>query len=194
VTRTTALPLRRGSLVWRTVVLVAAWLWAGAVVAFYHGYHIAQPPVAWAEYGGHTFTTHPPALTLAQRDHVSAEIVTVALCLAVGIGTVDLVVRIVWRMRAPGVAAISAGGMLMLFSLFGLLRGLAGIGTAGLLVILSGLPMRSTAPSDPESDRPSASGANWYADPTGRNDFRYWDGSAWSPHVATGGRSSADPL
>jgi len=120
-----------------------------AVVTFFYGYHFSQPSTPWATYNGHTFYTHFPAQTLAQRDHVSAEIVTIALVLAVGIGTLDLVVRLVRRMDAVGVAAICGGGMLMLFSLFGLLRGLAGIGTAGLLLILSGLPMKSTAAAEP---------------------------------------------
>jgi hypothetical protein len=34
--------------------------------------------------------------------------------------------------------------------------------------------------------------ANWYADPTGRGEHRYWDGTAWSQWVATAGRSSLD--
>lgn len=188
-----AAPLRRWSITWRIVFLAAAWLWAGAVVAFYYGYHLAQPSSPWAVYDGHTVYTHPPAQTLAQADHVSAEIVTTALALAVGIGTLDLVVRLVGRMPVPGLAAMSAGGMLVLFSLFGLLRGLAGIGTAGLLVSLSGLPMESTVPTDTGRTTP-VSPAGWYADPNGRYDLRYWDGSAWSPHVAAGGVVSADPL
>ena len=38
--------------------------------------------------------------------------------------------------------------------------------------------------------------ANWYVDPTGRGEHRYWDSAAWSPWVATAGRSrlDAEPL
>lgn len=36
--------------------------------------------------------------------------------------------------------------------------------------------------------------AGWYADPTGRNQQRYWDGSRWTDHVASAGAVSADPL
>jgi hypothetical protein len=32
----------------------------------------------------------------------------------------------------------------------------------------------------------------WYHDPTGRADYRYWDGTAWSTWVASGGVSSVD--
>ena len=36
--------------------------------------------------------------------------------------------------------------------------------------------------------------ANWYPDPNGRAELRYWDGSAWTDHVSTGGQQSTDPL
>lgn len=193
MTRPAALLCRR-SVVWHVIVLAAAWAWAAAVVAFYYGYHFAQPSSPWTVYNGHTYYTHPPAQTLAQGDHVSAEIVTIALGLAVGIGTLDLIVRLVRRMPVAGPAAISAGGMLMLFSLFGLLRGLAGIGTAGLLVILSGLPLKSTAAADPEPPDSPDVPASWFGDPTGRYDLRYWDGSSWRSHVVAAGCPSEDPL
>ena len=32
-----------------------------------------------------------------------------------------------------------------------------------------------------------AAPANWYKDPSGRFELRYWNGSAWTEHVATGG-------
>lgn len=35
--------------------------------------------------------------------------------------------------------------------------------------------------------------ANWYKDPSGRFELRYWNGTAWTEHVATGGRQSVDP-
>jgi|SRR5664280_235709 len=186
-------PLRRWSVVWRVIVLVAAWGWAAAVIAFYYGYHFAQPSSPWTIYNGRTYYTHPAAQTLAQSDHVSAEIVTMALGLAVVMGTLDLIVRLVRRMPVLGVAAIIGGGLLMVFSLFGLLRGLAGIGTAGLLLILTGIPLRSTAPANSTPAVPNTP-ANWYADPTGRYDLRYWDGTSWSPHVSAEGHPSVDPL
>ncbi|MFM8870359.1 MAG: DUF2510 domain-containing protein [Actinomycetota bacterium] len=35
--------------------------------------------------------------------------------------------------------------------------------------------------------------ANWYKDPSGRYELRYWNGTAWTEHVATGGKQSVDP-
>jgi uncharacterized protein YxjI len=34
---------------------------------------------------------------------------------------------------------------------------------------------------------------NWYPDPWGRHEYRYYDGSDWSEHVASHGRQSVDP-
>ncbi len=36
--------------------------------------------------------------------------------------------------------------------------------------------------------------AAWHPDPTGRHTHRYWDGTAWTPHVADDGRVALDPL
>lgn len=45
--------------------------------------------------------------------------------------------------------------------------------------------------------RPAAKGsapAGWEADPTGRHQVRYWDGAAWTVHVADNGVTGTDPL
>lgn len=34
----------------------------------------------------------------------------------------------------------------------------------------------------------------WYGDPTGRHDHRWWDGEAWTAHVADGGVAAHDEL
>jgi hypothetical protein len=45
--------------------------------------------------------------------------------------------------------------------------------------------MPPVAPSVPEQ---------WAADPTGRHQHRWWNGSAWTEHVADNGVSSVDPI
>ncbi len=182
--RSAAAPLTRRSAAWRVLFLAMAWLWAGAVVAVIYGHHVDRPNGPWAVVDGRTLYTHYPAQTLAQGDHVGAEIMTVALALAVAVGTVDLAVRLVRRMTVPGVAALSAGGMLVLFSLFGLLWGLAGLGTAGLLVVLSGLSMRSTAETVPDGSAAPVPPPSWYPDPSAASTWRYWDGRGWTAHTA----------
>ncbi len=55
----------------------------------------------------------------------------------------------------------------------------------------------SSVTSQPASTTTSASTpqvpANWYPDPSKRHELRYWNGSAWTEHVATGGVQSIDP-
>ena len=36
--------------------------------------------------------------------------------------------------------------------------------------------------------------AGWYADPRGRHEYRYWDGTAWTGFVSDGGAQSQDPV
>jgi uncharacterized protein YxjI len=40
----------------------------------------------------------------------------------------------------------------------------------------------------------SGNEAGWYPDPGGRHEFRYWDGTAWTEHVANRGQQSTDPV
>jgi uncharacterized protein YxjI len=36
--------------------------------------------------------------------------------------------------------------------------------------------------------------ADWYPDPSGRHELRYYDGTQWTEHVSSGGRQSVEPL
>ena len=36
--------------------------------------------------------------------------------------------------------------------------------------------------------------AGWLPDPRGRHEFRYWDGTNWSDHVADSGLAGTDPV
>lgn len=40
----------------------------------------------------------------------------------------------------------------------------------------------------------SAHPANWYPDPQGRHELRYWDGTQWTEHVSDRGITGTDPL
>lgn len=48
-------------------------------------------------------------------------------------------------------------------------------------------------PQDRREQPASATPAGWYADPSGRYELRYWDGAAWTEHVARGGQQYTDP-
>lgn len=50
------------------------------------------------------------------------------------------------------------------------------------------------APDAPDPDGPAPSHpANWYPDPLGRYEHRWYDGAQWTDQVATGGQPSVDP-
>lgn len=49
-----------------------------------------------------------------------------------------------------------------------------------------------SAPSAPSA--PGAVKADWYTDPAGRHQYRYWEGTSWTDHVADGGVASVEPL
>ena len=36
--------------------------------------------------------------------------------------------------------------------------------------------------------------AGWYADPTGRFQYRYWDGATWTDETSSDGEVTTDPL
>jgi len=51
----------------------------------------------------------------------------------------------------------------------------------------TGAPTHSSSASTP------AVPAAWYKDPSGRYEMRYWNGTAWTEHVARGGQQFTDP-
>ncbi len=52
-------------------------------------------------------------------------------------------------------------------------------------------PVANHAPSESATD---ASPAGWHADPMGRHELRYWDGSVWTSHVSSQGTQSVDEV
>ncbi len=40
----------------------------------------------------------------------------------------------------------------------------------------------------------SSTPAAWHPDPTGRHEYRYWDGQSWTDHVSNGGITGSDPV
>jgi hypothetical protein len=49
-----------------------------------------------------------------------------------------------------------------------------------------------TAPTAPQA--PAVAPAQWYPDPSGRHQYRYWDGRVWTTKVADNGVESSDSL
>jgi hypothetical protein len=55
----------------------------------------------------------------------------------------------------------------------------------------SAAPFSATAATTSTGTTPNVP-ADWYKDPSGRFELRYWNGTAWTEHVATGGTQSTD--
>jgi hypothetical protein len=72
--------------------------------------------------------------------------------------------------------------------------------TAGPAVPATSAPTDPTAASAPPAapaavaPAPVVAPAQWYADPSGRHQYRYWDGVAWTTRVADNGVESTDAL
>lgn len=138
-------PLNTRSLVWRWASLAMGALWSLGFAIFVFSYHVDEPHgILTITTGGRTFSGNPPALTLYERSGVIWVIALFVVGFVILCGTADLLYRTVRRRTMPGLVAIVAGGLLVAYSLFGLLYGLLGVGTIGLLVILTGLPMRKS--------------------------------------------------
>jgi hypothetical protein len=55
----------------------------------------------------------------------------------------------------------------------------------------SSAPFSATVATTSTATTPNVP-ADWYKDPSGRFELRYWNGTAWTEHVATGGTQSTD--
>lgn len=51
----------------------------------------------------------------------------------------------------------------------------------------------SPAPAHTAAASAASAPAGWYADPSGRFELRYWDGSQWTEHVSRAGQQYTDP-
>lgn len=54
-------------------------------------------------------------------------------------------------------------------------------------------PAAQPATYQPAAAATPAVPAGWYADPAGRFELRYWDGSTWTEHVSRAGQQYTDP-
>lgn len=121
--------------------VAATWTCVWLFVAF--AYHINEPVgVLSVTYGGRTYTGNPPATTLFERDRTWVLLMMAIVAIAILVTSIDVTVRNRRNFNGVGIASAIAGGMLLAFSLFGLLWGLASLGVVGLFLILASRPKR----------------------------------------------------
>jgi len=63
---------------------------------------------------------------------------------------------------------------------------------AAVATVTEAQPAPQAAPQ-PEPQPVVTTPAGWYPDPSGRYELRYWNGTAWTEHVARGGQQYTDP-
>jgi len=145
---------------WKCCWLAAAIVWAYGAAVFITGYRMARQGTPFLETGGHIYYTHPPAQTLLEKDPVSFRIALVLIGVCVVASTIELIVRLWLKRSKVGIVAVTAGGLVAIYSVFGLLFGILGLGPIGLFLVLSGLPMKTSAVrggvTEPLAPTPSA--------------------------------------
>jgi hypothetical protein len=65
--------------------------------------------------------------------------------------------------------------------------------TAAAATAAAATPAAAAAAHTPDPAPAPAVPAGWYADPAGRFELRYWDGSTWTEHVSRAGQQFTDP-
>lgn len=129
----------------RRLPLVAASAWALLWFVVALTYHINQPLGELSvTVGDHTYTGNPPALALYESDQDGVTVLTAVVVILITVATIDVMVRRYRNYRGTGITSASAGGLLMVFSLLGLLWGLASLGVVGLLLVLASRPVGET--------------------------------------------------
>ena len=89
---------------------------------FIFGYHINEPVGELSvTTSGRTYVGNPPALTLYEKDRVTWEIALLLIGLVLVAGVTDLLIRTLRHSNGLGILAIAGGGLLVLYSLFGLI-------------------------------------------------------------------------
>ena len=129
--------------------VVPAALWALLWTFVVFCYHINEPVgMLSLTTNGHTYIGNPPALTLFERDRMSVWLALAVAGAAFCVTAAEILIQ--RHRRSPGHAMISrvAGGLLIAYSVLGLLWGLASIGVVGSLVVLSStVSKRATFPA-----------------------------------------------
>lgn len=105
--------------------------------------------------------------------------------------------NVVTVLRVPDGFPVSVGPG-MVITLLGVIVGLVGLTVGALSPAGAATPAAGygPAPAPGAAAVPGAptSPANWFPDPTGRHELRYWDGRAWTADVSDGGTTAQDPV
>ena len=91
-------------------------------------------------------------------------------------------------------------GLGLLVSLAGVILAVVGIGQSAAkrselaTAAPTAWPPQAPAAAVPQPVAGAPQPPNWYPDPAGHHQMRFWDGTTWSSHVSDNGLQSEDPL
>jgi Protein of unknown function (DUF2510) len=118
----------------------------------------------------------------------------IAICALLGvIGTLALdsdVFEFTWPEKIGEILQLLGGGGVAVVAVLLASRGQSVIPAPAAAPAPAGAP---AAPATAPAATPAPSAPGWAADPFGRHQWRYWDGSRWTDHVADGSTQSTDP-
>jgi hypothetical protein len=143
-----------------------------------------------------------PAATTCQQSSTAAGIVGVVIFLGLIAGVIVLAILNSDARNRLAVANAELGHLRPENArLHQWIAGLGGAAPASEAVPAAEAPSTARPAAQPAARpaaRPATTGGptappQWSPDPSGRHQLRYWDGSAWSHHVADAGLTSTDP-
>jgi len=173
----------------RFALLLSAYL-------FWFGYLVLATHLHWALGGNQSDQSNSlnypaPPRTMYQEDPGITRAIFAVAALALVIETASVLWRVARHSTRVGVTGLVAGGIGGVLTLLGMLTIGPFIAPFAAVCILLALPIggRSLASTPAPSVPPG-----WYGDPTGRPQWRYWDGRAWTTLVATVDQGVAGPV
>ena len=117
--------------------------------------------------------------TMYQAEPGIARAIFVALAIAILIETVSIVWRVSRRSHRFGVTGMVVAGLTGVASVLGMLTIGPFVAPFAVVCLMLALPIGSVEP--PTRPTPTA---GWFNDPSGQTQLRYWNGRAWTSHVA----------
>lgn len=117
----------------------------------------------------------------------------------VGVGAGLMLGLNVFSILTPPALVEVSMGLGLFVSLAGVILAAVGIGQSAakrseLRATAAAWPPQAPAAAVPQPAVGAPQPPNWYPDPAGHHQMRFWDGTTWSSHVSDNGVPSEDPL
>jgi hypothetical protein len=131
------------------------------------------------------------------RYRISPSLYITGMLVGIG-GFMAVVLNVYSTLGAPDFIDVSMGVGLIVSGI-GVIAAILGIGRSAarrgdLAAAPAVWPPQAPTTAQPQPAAGAPQPPNWYPDPAGHHQMRYWDGTSWSSHVSDNGVPSEDPL